>query len=451
MCSISGFSFSPKSRFDAKALAKALLIAGELRGKHATGYAYMADNGQIYGRSDDKRALAFTNSQMFALPRDAKSVILHTRFATQGLATNFLNNHPVYAYAGTDTVAAVHNGCIWNDYTLFRTEGLKRYGQVDSEIIPAMLAAKGSDAYADVFNQIEGSVASAWLDERTGSTLHLVRATDSPVHIAHVDEPKRISRRGNRRPRLLGVVFASTAYMLERGLNTLGLSLSGRYTKHFVLAEGQYLSVTDGVWDGLVRPFDIPEGRTYEAWDYPATSLGARSRANKRWYAEDDDDNLSWPQWRAKYDADTGYGTGKVSTSSTVIGYPSEGYNAGSGQSFVAGPNGTLDRFQADMEEADETTFEVIEENGDRRHVTMGEILNAQANGDITDAEAEQYMHLEYCENDFCVLNDEDHCPVFQGITDASTADKQDRSGMTMTDEEISIVSLRMLQRSGIE
>ena len=58
------------------------------------------------------------------LPRDARTVILHTRFATQGSTSDNRNNHPVISPEGN--IALVHNGVISNDHLLRGDLGLTR-------------------------------------------------------------------------------------------------------------------------------------------------------------------------------------------------------------------------------------------------------------------------------------------------------------------------------------
>ncbi len=452
MCSISGFSFTAKSKFDARKLASALLVAGESRGTDATGFATFDPTiGQIDSDSKNVRASEFVKHGRFTgLDSDSRVAILHTRYATQGSPTQALNNHPVCHFAPTgEMVAAVHNGCIYNDNSLFfdYEDNFTRYAAVDSEIIPALIAHKGSDKYADIFSEIRGSVASAWLDERTGSTLHITRAESSPVQIAVINEPRRVSRRGNLRPRLQGVVFASTAKMLTAGLATLGLQLGGKYAKWYELDEGQYFSVSEGIWNETVQEYDLSVpakwsgGFGYGGYgmygdDYgQGRGFGRSTRTTKRDWREDamwdgklcesptdrddydkdglptyedDPDNLAWPMWKSTYGQRSsgshgGYGM-----------FGQEGYDSERGL-YVMGPSGTVQTVRDTgseliLEESPELTLDKIIDKLANGTLRMQDIDLATASGALSQDHSEYFLHTLMCDEDGCVFSNSDIC-----------------------------------------
>jgi len=84
-----------------------------------------------------------------------KSIIGHCRFKTKGTEKNNINNHPIVR----DNVIGVHNGIIANDDTLFRMFGpkLRRNGQVDSEIIFAIIEHLVENSLASVHEAIKGA------------------------------------------------------------------------------------------------------------------------------------------------------------------------------------------------------------------------------------------------------------------------------------------------------
>jgi hypothetical protein len=241
------------------------------RGTDATGYATLNKSGLIVGTARALPADRFCSSNAFALAKSAKTAILHTRFATQGSPKNPLNNHPLYSYdTEGNAVALVHNGCIDNDFSLFRNLGLYRCAEVDSEILPAMLAATSSEDYPDIFGQVEGSVAAAWYDEREPETLFVARSCSSPVEFVVIDTER------DGRP-LKGIVFASTPRMLRMALESLGLAFNSPGVEHFYLTEGQALRITAGTYSGYAETFTPGKRRSYRTWQ--SSGLGSKSNS----------------------------------------------------------------------------------------------------------------------------------------------------------------------------
>lgn len=263
MCGITFASFTDNSTLNMREIARQALLGIENRGPQATGIAWLnpSDKTSVSGTNRAESAKDFVRSRaMRLMPDTCRTFIGHTRYATKGSIDNPLNNHPVFAYAATgEAVAAVHNGGVWNDDEAFKDYNLPRYAQVDSEIIPQMIAAYGSDDYASIFNVLEGGIATLWLDERTPDTLHAVRASDSPLVVATIDYV------GPTGDILKGVIGASTTSTLTRILDTLGLSWNTPGVQEYAIGEGEYLSVSGGIWNPIgdiacaVQPFELPD------------------------------------------------------------------------------------------------------------------------------------------------------------------------------------------------
>lgn len=263
MCGIAGFSFTADTCVNARALARVLLEEIETRGREATGYAYVNSDGEIRSVNAPECASKFCVSKAFRLDPAARSVILHTRLATKGSVDRSVNNHPVFGYSAEGAaVAAVHNGCIYNDDTLFDEHSLTRFGEVDSEIIPAMIAAFGSYSYHTTFPQVMGSVATAWLDERTPEMLYAARIWDSPLVVAHLE--KAMTPLGLP---MTGVIFASTVKALTKALESQGLTWATEGVRQYEIGEGEAFAVEAGVWDDMVYPFVLPDMIT--SWSLP--------------------------------------------------------------------------------------------------------------------------------------------------------------------------------------
>ena len=124
-------------------------------------------------------------------------------------------------------MTGIHNGIIANDDELFRRHDLVRDEPemtVDSEVIFALVEHRGSSP--EVLEELVGTMAAAWIDERQPEALHVARGVGRPLWMA----------RGRHE-----VLFASTRAALEvveRALRT-----TFRKTE---VDEGRLLTLVDG-------------------------------------------------------------------------------------------------------------------------------------------------------------------------------------------------------------
>lgn len=222
MCGIAAFSLTPNSKVNARQLSHALLTAIEHRGSHASGFAYN-HNGQS---GVHKLNVPGSQLSLSEMPRRARTVILHTRYATQGDPKYRPNNHPVLSV--DNTIALVHNGVISNDHTLRGELGLKpEHGTVDSLVIPSLIAQKGVDA----LDKLRGYAAIAWIDTEEQGTLRIARLQTSPVHFTHLLDGS--------------FVMASTEALLRQALDSIGQIYGGI----FAMEERRMMSVAQGFID----------------------------------------------------------------------------------------------------------------------------------------------------------------------------------------------------------
>lgn len=181
MCGIAGvhrLTDRPFPRFDA--FVDELLIGIEHRGKHATGFAAITDKGNVIHQRASCEASKFVKGRR-SIPEHARSVILHTRWATQGDPAFPENNHPVRS----GDYYVVHNGHIWSDGDVFRVAPFKRVGEVDSEAIAAVLRMKGwTDALEDGLDLLDGNMAFAAINRSAPDELILAKGWDSPLYVA---------------------------------------------------------------------------------------------------------------------------------------------------------------------------------------------------------------------------------------------------------------------------
>ena len=157
------------------------------------------------------------------VPAEATQLLVHVRDYTKGHPRIEANNHPVRHGA----VVGVHNGIIVNDEEIFAAHGFERAEPemtVDSEAIFAL--AEKADADARVLEQLRGSMATAWLDERRPDIVFLARGVGRPLWLGRGSTSSSSRRRGRRsrssRPRC-----AMTLTKREVAEGTL-LALRGR-------------------------------------------------------------------------------------------------------------------------------------------------------------------------------------------------------------------------------
>jgi hypothetical protein len=155
-----------------------LLLKGiEHRGKQATGFCAVTMRNRVVVDKADITASEFITKRD-PLPDDVRTVLLHTRWATQGPVSNHANNHPVI----NGTCFVTHNGSVDNDDKLFKDHNLKRTAEVDSEVIAALLAHYGLDDVHKTVPLLEGPAAFAAVDPiHSPDKLLLVRGSTSPL------------------------------------------------------------------------------------------------------------------------------------------------------------------------------------------------------------------------------------------------------------------------------
>jgi glucosamine 6-phosphate synthetase-like amidotransferase/phosphosugar isomerase protein len=242
MCGIAGYSLHRASRIDRTLAAQALLAGIAERGADAVGYAYRGDHGALSAHKQRSGASALLDR--VSIHADATEVLIHVRDYTKGHPRIAANNHPVRHGA----VKGVHNGIIVNDEEIFARHGFERQERemtVDSEAIFALVDAKGPSAAA--LEELRGSMATAWLDERMRDTVFVARGVGRPLWLGE----------GRRE-----AFFASTKAALEVVERYLGVRL-----KKLELPEGILLSLGEGRRIGADR---FTPDRAFEETPLPA-------------------------------------------------------------------------------------------------------------------------------------------------------------------------------------
>src|SRR2546430_7715206 len=178
MCGIAGYSLSGSSNVERTLAAQALLAGIAERGADAVGYAHRCPGGPV--EIHRQRAGATALLEQVLLPDAATEVLVHVRDYTKGHPRIEANNHPIRHGA----VVGVHNGIIFNDDELMLQHGFERAEPlmtVDSEAIFAL--AEAFDGAPVALEELNGSMATAWIDEHRPGTIFLARGVGRPLWI----------------------------------------------------------------------------------------------------------------------------------------------------------------------------------------------------------------------------------------------------------------------------
>lgn len=166
--------------WEKKRIIQTLENASEIRGKDATGIAFLLrEQIQIY-----KRALP-AHKLHISLPLDVTIVMGHTRLATQGSFLENQNNHPFYGRYSQGEFALAHNGILYNDRELRIKENLPNTDiKTDSYIAVQLLEKEGTintDTLAHMAEKVKGSFTFTVLN-RQG--LFIIKG-NSPFYLLH--------------------------------------------------------------------------------------------------------------------------------------------------------------------------------------------------------------------------------------------------------------------------
>ena len=242
MCGIAGYSLNRASEIDRTLAAQALLAAIAERGADAVGYAYRPPAGAF--NVHKQRSGASQLLEHIAVPPEALQALIHVRDYTKGHPRIAANNHPVRHGA----VVGVHNGIILNDDEIFARHGFTRQEPqmtVDTEAIFALVDELGPTREA--FEELTGSMATAWFDERLPDAVFIARSVGRPLWL------------GEGRNEAF---FASTKHALDVAERYLGLKLRKR-----ALPDGIVVPLIDGTRRRATR---FNPDRAFEEQSLPA-------------------------------------------------------------------------------------------------------------------------------------------------------------------------------------
>ncbi len=175
--------------------------------------------------------------ERIAVPTEATHLLVHVRDYTKGHPSIAANNHPVRH----GPVVGIHNGIIANDDAILEPHSCARREArmtVDSEAIFAVAAHSRNDPRA--LEQLHGTMAAAWMDEREPDLLFAARGIGRPLWTGEGRD---------------GVFVASTKLALEVVEHYCGIVLRKREVH-----EGTLLIMRDGK---LVRREAFRPDRSY--------------------------------------------------------------------------------------------------------------------------------------------------------------------------------------------
>ena len=251
MCGIAGYSLSLRSGVDRTLAAQALLAGIADRGADAVGYAYRGGQDE-YPVVTKQRSPASRLLERIMVPDHANELLIHVRDYTKGHPSIPANNHPVRH----GPIIGIHNGIIVNDDELLAPYSCARSEprmSVDSEAIFALAAHSQNDPHA--LEELAGSMATAWLDQRESGTVFAARGVGRPLWLGRGREE---------------VFFASTRTALEIASEYTGVRL--RLSE---VRDGTFFALRDG---RVARTARFRPDRTYvEDGSLPAVRAPGQS------------------------------------------------------------------------------------------------------------------------------------------------------------------------------
>lgn len=183
MCAIFGFVNygHALSGRHLKELVNKLSVESEVRGTDASGIAYVK-NGTLKIYKKPRPA----HKMRFYFPDDTTILTGHTRMTTQGNAKYNYNNHPFPGHTEDGHFALCHNGVLYNDDILQKSEELpKTHIKTDSYIAVQLIEKYGElncDTIAKMCETVKGNFVFTILND--DNTLYLAKG-DNPICIVH--------------------------------------------------------------------------------------------------------------------------------------------------------------------------------------------------------------------------------------------------------------------------
>ena len=226
MCALFGF-VNYKHLINSKELKKlvnTLAVESEVRGTDASGIAYVKNQSvKILKRAKP------AHNMRFYFPTGITALIGHTRMTTQGNEKFNYNNHPFEGKTAEGNFALCHNGVLYNDMQLKKSEKLPdTVIETDSYVAVQLIEKSGRldfDSIKNVSESVEGSFVFTMLDSK--QRLYISKG-DNPIYLIHF--------------RQLGLyVYASTEKIMKSALKK---TILGRFSYEVIkVSEGEIISI----------------------------------------------------------------------------------------------------------------------------------------------------------------------------------------------------------------
>ena len=219
MCGLAGLVIGKKVRSaddlnEIREEFSSLMVATQIRGRHATGAFVVNKSGISYHKaalSADKMVRTDSwKKLMSAITAETTAVVGHVRYATQGSPAENSNNHPIL----NGPIIGVHNGVIANDCEI--CEEYPYEEEVDSAAIFALFAGVADKSrlstakISAALPYLDGSFAVIAADNRRRDSIFVMRDATNPL--VHYKDTER---------KLLWL--SSTGEIMRDGLSNRGI------------------------------------------------------------------------------------------------------------------------------------------------------------------------------------------------------------------------------------
>jgi len=310
-------TFSEKNKaFLIKYLLTELTIETESRGKDATGYCALFQDGETLGLKHGLKASEFCTKYWDEEKLNFKnhlklieayhneispvaSILSHCRAKTIGSETNNDNNHPLYV----GNLVGIHNGCLSNHTKIFGNikEDIIRVGDVDSEMIFQLMwleLKKGELGFCDnvikgVTEKLDGTFAVISIDKKNPDSILFFRDT-RPIEFIHIKEAGFIIALSEKR------FFENTVKNYE-WLRFYGANLHDFTYECFTLPDDNACilqldtKVTKGdSIESILKPLTKIE-RTQKEWKTYTYGGVSQVKGHSRHNLYEDDDDYNFP------------------------------------------------------------------------------------------------------------------------------------------------------------
>ncbi|MHB1000860.1 MAG: class II glutamine amidotransferase [Armatimonadota bacterium] len=237
MCGLTGVIASPVKRPEPEMdyirdLFTRLLVNSEHRGLYATGTVSIQSDGSYTVIKEPAMASEFVESMEYGrlleqVNTDTCILMGHTRYPTRGSHLDNRNNHPLVSgepvplisresvdvQSHSASIILTHNGHIANADLLFKSTGLRREAQVDSEILLRLAERNVCKSGIDIHSLIDD------LSKIKGKLSAVIVSTNRPDQVLLVKGNMPLEVWYHRELRILA--YASEPHILGRSVSAI--------------------------------------------------------------------------------------------------------------------------------------------------------------------------------------------------------------------------------------